>query len=68
MFYPCRAPGVHGFFERFGFFERNETYDVLSTSSPLGQALDGRRVGETTTYETPRKSELHVEIVAIRPL
>jgi transcription elongation factor GreA len=48
--------------------ERNETYDVLSTSSPLGQALDGRRVGETTTYETPRRSELHVEIVAIRPL
>ena len=48
--------------------ERHETYDVLSTSSPLGQALFGLRAGETTTYETPRKSELHVEIVTIRPL
>ena len=35
--------------------ERNDEYDVLSTSSPLGQALVGRRVGESATYETPRR-------------
>jgi transcription elongation factor GreA len=48
--------------------ERNDTYEVLSTSSVLGQALVGRRAGETTTYETPRKVQLEVEIVTIRPL
>ena len=48
--------------------ERNDDYDVLSTSSPLGQALIGRGVGESTTYETPRKAELGVEVVSIRPL
>ena len=48
--------------------ERNDEYDVLSTSSPLGQALVGRRVGERATYETPKKAQLGVEIVNIRPL
>ena len=48
--------------------ERNDDYDVLSTSSPLGQALIGRGVGESTTYETPRKAQLGVEVVSIRPL
>lgn len=48
--------------------ERNDEYDVLSTSSPLGQALVGRRVGESATYETPKKAQLGVEIVNIRPL
>lgn len=47
--------------------ERHETYDVLSTSAPLGQALAGRGVGETVSYETPRKKLLAVEIVSIRP-
>ena len=42
--------------------------DVLSTSSPLGQALIGRGVGESTTYETPKKAQLGVEVVSIRPL
>ena len=48
--------------------ERNDDYDVLSTSSPLGQALVGRRAGESTTYDTPRKAQLGVEIVGIRAL
>lgn len=48
--------------------ERNDTYDVLSTSSPLGQALFGRRAGESATYETPKKAQLGVEIISIRPL
>ena len=48
--------------------ERNDDYDVLSTSSPLGQVLIGRGVGDRATYETPRKTQLGVEVVSIRPL
>ena len=48
--------------------ERNDTYDVLSTSSPMGQALVGRKAGESATYETPRKAVLEVQVVSIRPL
>lgn len=48
--------------------ERHDTHDVLSTSSPLGQALMGKKVGETASYETPRKQTLTVEIVDIRPV
>ena len=48
--------------------ERNDDFDVLSTSSPLGQVLIGRSVGDSATYETPRKAQLGVEVVSIRPL
>ena len=48
--------------------ERHDTYDVLSTSAPLGQAVAGHRAGESVTYETPRKVTLEVQIVSIRPL
>lgn len=48
--------------------ERNDTYEVLSTSGPLGQAVIGHAPGETVTYETPRGAQLAVEIVAVRPL
>ncbi|MGZ4675624.1 MAG: GreA/GreB family elongation factor [Acidimicrobiia bacterium] len=48
--------------------ERHDEYDVLSTSSPMGQALVGRRVGETVGYETPRGATLEVEIITIRPV
>jgi transcription elongation factor GreA len=47
--------------------ERNEKYDVLSTESPLGQALIGKQPGATVTYQGPKK-ELSVTVVAIRPL
>ncbi len=47
--------------------ERHESYDVVSTGSPLGKALLGRAPGETVTYEGPRR-ELCVELVAVRPL
>src|SRR6266540_5461398 len=36
--------------------ERHETYDVLSTGSPLGQALLGHSAGEVVTYEAPRRT------------
>jgi transcription elongation factor GreA len=47
--------------------ERHETYDVLSTNSPLGQALLGKTPGATVTYQGPRR-ELSVTVVAVRPL
>jgi transcription elongation factor GreA len=45
--------------------ERHETYDVLSTGSPLGQALLGHGPGEVVTYEGPRRA-FQVEVVSVR--
>jgi transcription elongation factor GreA len=47
--------------------ERHDTYDVLSTGSPLGQALLGKAPGEVVTYDAPKRS-FQVEIVSVRPL
>ena len=47
--------------------ERHETYEVLSVSSPLGQALLGTEVGAVVTYQGPRR-EMSVEVVGIRAL
>jgi len=46
--------------------ERHDTLEVLSTSSPLGQALLGRAPGETISYDGPRRT-FAVEIVSVRP-
>ena len=46
--------------------ERHDTFDVLSTSSPLGQALLEHRPGETVSYDGPRRT-FAVEIVSVRP-
>jgi len=45
--------------------ERSVEYEVLSTSSPLGQALLGRGAGEVVSYEGPRRA-FQVEIVSVR--
>ncbi len=45
--------------------ERHETLEVLSTSSPLGQALLSHAPGERVTYTGPRRS-FEVEIVSVR--
>jgi transcription elongation factor GreA len=45
--------------------ERHDTYDVLSTGSPLGQALLGHSPGEVVTYDAPRRT-LQVEVVSVR--
>jgi transcription elongation GreA/GreB family factor len=34
----------------------------------MGQALDGKKPGETATYTTPKGTELEVEVVSVRPL
>ena len=47
--------------------ERNDSYDVLSTSSPLGQALMGTSPGEVVSYKGPRRT-FQVEVVSVRPL
>jgi transcription elongation factor GreA len=47
--------------------ERNDTYEVLSTSSPLGQALVGKAPGEVVTYQGPKRA-FEVEIVSVRAL
>ena len=51
--------------------ERHEDFEVLSVSSPLGQALLGSEVGAVVTYELPSRTEgpsrtLSVEVVGIR--
>jgi len=45
--------------------ERSEEFEVLSTSSPLGQALLDHRPGETVSYAGPRRT-FAVEIVSVR--
>ena len=44
--------------------ERREGLSVISPNSPLGQALLGKRPGETVSYEAP-SGTLQVEIVAL---
>lgn len=41
--------------------------EVYSPASPLGAAIDGRRVGETVSYKAPNGKELSVEIVSTKP-
>jgi transcription elongation factor GreA len=47
--------------------ERHDQYDVLSTESPLGQALLGASPGAKVRYQGPKR-ELGVTVVAVRPL
>ena len=47
--------------------ERSDTYEVLSTSSPLGEALVGKKVDEQASYQTPKGATIEVTVTAIRP-
>jgi len=47
--------------------ERHDTYDVLSVSSPLGQALLGARPGQVVAYSAPRRN-FQVEVISVRPV
>src|SRR5215213_9446748 len=47
--------------------ERSEEFEVLSTSSPLGQALLEHAPGDTVSYQGPRR-EFAVKIVSVRPV
>ena len=46
--------------------ERHDTYEVLSVSSPLGQALLGAGPGDVVSYDGPRRT-FQVEVVTVRP-
>jgi transcription elongation factor GreA len=46
--------------------ERHESVDVLSVSSPLGQALSGAGPGDVVEYAGPRRT-FQVEVIRVRP-
>jgi transcription elongation factor GreA len=46
--------------------EQVDGADVISPSSPLGQALDGARAGDTITYEAPNGA-LTVTVLRVEP-
>lgn len=39
--------------------------DVYSTESPLGAAIFGLKVGDTTTYRAPNGNDIEVKIIAV---
>ena len=41
--------------------------DVYSEQSPLGAAINGKKAGETTTYNAPNGKSIEVEIVSAKP-
>jgi transcription elongation factor GreA len=41
--------------------------EVYSAASPLGRAINGKRVGEQATYELPNGRAVSVEIVEAKP-
>ena len=45
--------------------ERHSDLEVMSTTSPLGDALRGHEPGDTVSYETPAGTTLRVELVAV---
>ena len=45
--------------------ERNPDLEVMSTSSPLGEALRDHAAGDTVEYTTPAGATLRVELVAV---
>jgi transcription elongation factor GreA len=46
--------------------ERHASIDVLSVSSPLGQALLGASPGQVVEYAAPRRT-FQVEVIRVRP-
>jgi transcription elongation factor GreA len=45
--------------------ERHDDLEVISPSSPLGEALIGAGPGESVTFTAPTGAELQVEVVSI---
>jgi transcription elongation factor GreA len=45
--------------------ERGIEHDIISPRSPLGRALDGKKVGDTVDFESPTGATLTVEVVSI---
>lgn len=47
--------------------EHNTPIDVYSPKSPLGEAINGRKIGESATYNLPNGSRMSVEILDAVP-
>ena len=45
--------------------ERGIEHDIITPGSPLGEALVGKKVGETASFESPTGAQLTVEVVSI---
>ena len=45
--------------------ERHDDLDVISPSSPLGEALLGSGPGDAVTFTAPTGAELKVEVVSV---
>jgi transcription elongation factor GreA len=50
-----------------GSREESASLEVYSAASPLGRALDGAKVGETRTYETPNGKTMSVTLEKAEP-
>jgi transcription elongation factor GreA len=60
---------IHGDVEKFLLGSRelagDTDLDVYSEQSPLGQAILGLKIGQSSTYPAPSGAEIAVEIVAV---
>ena len=45
--------------------ERSDDLEVMSPGSALGEALMGKKAGDTVSYETPTGARLDVELVGV---
>ena len=45
----------------------SDSIDVYSEQSPLGGAINGKKVGETATYVAPNGKTIEVKIVSAKP-
>jgi len=45
----------------------DDSLDVYSEKSPLGAAIAGKKVGDSTSYTAPNGNEVPVTIVAAKP-
>ncbi|MER5635931.1 transcription elongation factor GreA [Kitasatospora sp. NPDC002227] len=47
--------------------EAGDGMDVYSPQSPLGRAIDGKKIGEDATYELPNGKSAVVRIMEVKP-
>lgn len=47
--------------------DEHEELEILSASSPMGQAVNGKRVGDEASFTTPTGATIQVRITGIRP-
>ena len=45
----------------------SDSIDVYSEQSPLGGAINGKKVGETATYVAPNGKTIEVKILSAKP-